>query len=249
MLSLFLAISLTRPPDLTKPPKGNTRVVVKGAGSTHATANDFVKVNYVLWHYDGKLVDDFSNTWIVVDVEQMSPEWKRDTMAMVEGEERMTWIPELETVIDTKLLRVIPKPEAPPDVAAPPADATVTPSGLAYKILRQGPGTVHPKPNDTVIVQYSAWTANGALFDTTAVRDEVVTVPVSGGTIPGWTEALQLMTSGTKARFWIPEKLAYTGVPNKPQGMVVFDIELGVTSSEIMPKRGQRRPARRPPIP
>jgi len=44
--------------------------------------------------------------------------------------------------------------------------------------------------------------------------------------IAGWTEGLQLMTVGEVARFWIPAKLAYAGDASKPQGMLVFDIQL-----------------------
>jgi len=44
--------------------------------------------------------------------------------------------------------------------------------------------------------------------------------------IPGWTEGVQLMVVGEQRRFWIPAKLAYEGVPERPQGTLVFDIEL-----------------------
>ena len=44
--------------------------------------------------------------------------------------------------------------------------------------------------------------------------------------IDGWTEGVQLMVEGEKRRFWIPARLAYEGSPGKPQGMLVFDIEL-----------------------
>ncbi len=248
MLSLFLAISLTRPPDLTKPPGGNTRVVRPGGGTVHPTENDFVRIRYVLWHYDGTIEDNYSNQFMIVDVAKMGPEWKRDVTSMVANEERMTWLPEQGKVIDTELMQVIPKPEVPSDVAAPPADAITTPSGLAYKILREGKGKTHPKRGDTVNVQYNAWTADGTLFDSSYVRGESMEIPVDGG-IPGWTEGIQLLTSGAKARFWVPERLAYAGIPDKPKGMIVFDIELSIVSSEIMPKRGQRRPLMRPPVP
>ena len=46
------------------------------------------------------------------------------------------------------------------------------------------------------------------------------------GVIAGWTEGLQMMVEGEKRRFWIPESLAYQGRPGKPQGMLVFDVEL-----------------------
>ncbi|MEN8165268.1 MAG: FKBP-type peptidyl-prolyl cis-trans isomerase, partial [Acidobacteriota bacterium] len=44
--------------------------------------------------------------------------------------------------------------------------------------------------------------------------------------IPGWTEGLQLMVTGEKRRFWIPTELAYNNKPNRPAGMLVFDVEL-----------------------
>ena len=44
--------------------------------------------------------------------------------------------------------------------------------------------------------------------------------------IPGWTESVQMMVEGEKRRLWIPARLAYEGQPDKPQGMLVFDIEL-----------------------
>ena len=44
--------------------------------------------------------------------------------------------------------------------------------------------------------------------------------------IAGWTEGLQLMVEGEERRFWIPEELAYRGVSNRPQGMLVFDVQL-----------------------
>ena len=44
--------------------------------------------------------------------------------------------------------------------------------------------------------------------------------------IKGWTEAMQLMVEGEKRRLWIPEALAYRGLPGAPAGMLVFDVEL-----------------------
>jgi len=50
--------------------------------------------------------------------------------------------------------------------------------------------------------------------------------------IPGWTDGLQVMTVGERTRFWIPKEMAYEGKPGRPQGMLVFDVEL----LEIDPK-------------
>ena len=114
---------------------------------------------------------------------------------------------------------------APADVAEPPGDAERTASGLASKRLSEGDGEVHPGPNDTVEVHYTGWTTDGEMFDSSVVRGKPSTFPL-GGVIPGWAEGLQLMVTGEKRRIWIPEELAYKGKPGRPQGMLVFDVEL-----------------------
>jgi FKBP-type peptidyl-prolyl cis-trans isomerase len=114
---------------------------------------------------------------------------------------------------------------APADVAAPPADATVTASGLASRQLEAGTGTQHPGPRSRVLVHDSGWTTDGKMFDSSVSRGE----PIAFGlyqVIPGWTEGVQLMVEGEKRRLWIPEALAYRGRPGAPAGMLVFDVEL-----------------------
>lgn len=114
---------------------------------------------------------------------------------------------------------------APADVAAPPADALKTPSGIASKVLIVGLGSIHPKAVSNVTVHYTGWTPDGKMFDSSVQRGAPSTFSL-GEVIPGWTEAVQLMVVGEKRRFWIPGRLAYDGVPNRPQGMLVFEIEL-----------------------
>lgn len=114
---------------------------------------------------------------------------------------------------------------APKDVAAAPADAEKTKSGLASKVLKKGTGTVKPAAADTVTVHYTGWTTDGKMFDSSITRGEPTSFPLNG-VIAGWTEGLQLMVEGEKRRFWIPEALAYKGQPGRPAGMLVFDVEL-----------------------
>ena len=114
---------------------------------------------------------------------------------------------------------------APADVAAPPADATVTATGLASRILEPGKGTAHPTARSRVLVHYSGWTTDGKMFDSSVSRGQ----PIAFGlyqVISGWTEGVQLMFEGEKRRFWIPESLAYRGQPGAPAGTLVFDVEL-----------------------
>jgi peptidylprolyl isomerase len=126
----------------------------------------------------------------------------------------------------TATLSLSAKPIPPPDdVAAPPADAKKTGSGLASKVLRPGNGTTHPKETDIVTVHYTGWTTDGKSFDSSVARGAPKSFPLNK-VIPGWIEGLQLMVAGEKRRFWIPEKLAYKGKPGRPAGMLVFDIEL-----------------------
>lgn len=113
----------------------------------------------------------------------------------------------------------------PSDVAKPPADAQVTPSGLASKVLQPGTGTLHPNANSVVMVHYSGWTTDGQMFDSSVARNEPIDFPLNR-VIPGWTEGVQLMVVGEKRRFWIPSYLAYNNAPGAPQGMLVFDVEL-----------------------
>lgn len=117
---------------------------------------------------------------------------------------------------------------APADVAAAPADASVTASGLASKVLTPGQSNVRPTASSTVKVHYTGWTTDGRMFDSSVARGEEIEFPLDG-VIPGWTEGVQLMVVGEKRRFWIPGKLAYGEShpnPDVPTGTLVFDIEL-----------------------
>jgi peptidylprolyl isomerase len=116
---------------------------------------------------------------------------------------------------------------APADVAAPPADAQRSSSGLAWKVLTPGSGTRHPRPNSSVTVHYTGWTTDGMMFDSSVQGGKPISFPL-GDVIAGWIEGLQMMVEGEKRRFWIPGELAYdnSGRPDAPKGMLVFEIEL-----------------------
>lgn len=119
----------------------------------------------------------------------------------------------------------LPPIPAPPDVAAAPADATASPTGLASRVLVPGRGSRHPRPDSRVTVHYTGWTVDGKMFDSSVARNEPSTFSLDQ-VIPGWTQGVQMMVEGEKRRFWIPARLAYEGRPDAPQGTLVFDIEL-----------------------
>ena len=239
---LFAAEQPTAPADVLTPPadavKAENGLVTKqltaGTGTVKPTDNDVVKVRYTVWRADGKLIQDVpAGKSLVLPVTKMVPGWAQAVKTMVAGETLRAWIPvELNAgkldqglIFDTDLIEVIEKPKTPEDVAAPPADAKTTESGLAYKVLRAGTGTDHPRRSSTVTVHYSGWTTDGRMFDSSVMRGTPSTFPLDG-VIKGWTEGVQLMVPGEKTRFWIPARLAYPNDRTKPQGMLVFDIEL-----------------------
>ncbi len=102
------------------------------------------------------------------------------------------------------------------------------PSGLEYKILKEGTG---PKPtvNDTVTCNYRGTLTNGKEFDSSYKRGQPAQFPV-GGVIKGWTEALQLMPVGSKWELFIPPDLAYgdrgAGSDIGPGETLIFEVEL-----------------------
>jgi peptidylprolyl isomerase len=192
-------------------------------------------VDYTGWKADGSMFDSSASRGkpAVFPVNRVIAGFSEGLQLMVPGEKRRLWIPEPLAykgtrepkgmlVFDVQLLDMPNR--APSDVKAPPADAKMTTSGLAYKVLQQGTGGRHPKRSDRVTVHYTGWTTDGKMFDSSVVRGQPTTFAVDG-VIPGWTEGVQLMVEGEKTRFWIPEKLAYKG-QSAPYGLLVFDVEL-----------------------
>jgi FKBP-type peptidyl-prolyl cis-trans isomerase len=127
----------------------------------------------------------------------------------------------LLTLAQTATVKTMPPP---PDVAAPPADAIKTASGLATKVIAPGTGKDHPAADDLVTVHYTGWKTDGSMFDSSVTKGKTAVFPVNR-VIPGFSEGLRLMVPGEKRRLWIPEPLAYKGT-REPKGMLVFDVEL-----------------------
>ena len=103
-----------------------------------------------------------------------------------------------------------------------------TASGLQYQVLREGKGA-HPKPTDTVRVDYVGTLLDGTKFDSTYDIDHSTSLALNQ-VMPGWSEGVQLMTVGSKYKLWVPAKLAY-GEHGKageigPNAPLVFEVEL-----------------------
>jgi FKBP-type peptidyl-prolyl cis-trans isomerase len=102
------------------------------------------------------------------------------------------------------------------------------PSGLQYKVLKEGTG---PKPSatDSVVCNYRGTLLNDTEFDSSYKRGQPATFPV-GGVIKGWTEALQLMPVGSKWQLFIPSELAYGQRGPSPEigpnSTLIFEVEL-----------------------
>ncbi|WP_417531572.1 FKBP-type peptidyl-prolyl cis-trans isomerase [Marinobacter lipolyticus] len=102
-----------------------------------------------------------------------------------------------------------------------------TDSGLQYEILEEGDGD-KPGESDRVKVHYTGELLSGEVFDSSRERGEPVTFGLNQ-VIPGWTEGLQLMNEGSRAKLYIPSELAYGPGGNHsigPNETLVFDVEL-----------------------
>lgn len=104
----------------------------------------------------------------------------------------------------------------------------VTASGLQYQIIKEGTGA-KPTVNDNVTTHYHGTLIDGTVFDSSVDRGEPAKFPVSG-VIPGWTEALQLMSVGSKWKLFVPANLAYgergAGPQIGPNSTLIFEVEL-----------------------
>jgi FKBP-type peptidyl-prolyl cis-trans isomerase len=227
------------------------KVLRAGKGGPKPKPTETVKVHYTGWTTDGRMFDSsvVKGEPSEFRLDGVIPGWTDGIPTMSVGDKVRFWIPEEMAykgapsrpqgmlVFDIELLEIKAAPAhadhppagaappAPPDVAKPPADAKKTDKGVFYKYLAPAKTGAKPTPQNRVKVHYSGWTTDGKSFDSSLKRGTPAEFSL-GGVIAGWTDGLQVMAVGDKVRFWIPEELAYKGSPSKPQGMLVFDIEL-----------------------
>ena len=112
------------------------------------------------------------------------------------------------------------------------------PSGLQYQVIKDGKGK-KPKATDTVKTHYKGTLIDGKEFDSSEKNGGPVTFPVSE-VIPGWTEALQLMSVGSKWKLFVPSGLAYGERGQGPipgNSTLIFEIELVGIEEEPKPPK------------
>ncbi len=267
------------PPDVSSIPNDvqrtvsglGSRVLQPGTGTERPKPEDVVEVHYTGWTTDGHMFDSSVKRGqpTKFPLNRVIAGWTEGVALMVVGEKRRLWIPEALAyqgrpgapagmlVFDVELLSIEKKPEpvviaAPADVAAPPADAKKTASGLASKVIKKGTGKVKPASDAMVEVHYSGWTTDGKMFDSSVARGQPAQFPLNR-VIAGWTEGVALMVEGETRRLWIPEALAYQGRPGAPAGMLVFDVELlriispGTAAPTKAPTKAPAKAAATPP--
>ncbi len=250
---LALAVDQIRPPQpLDAPPaqaietaSGMSYIVVKpGPDASQFFSGEWVEFRADVWTSDGVTrASSRESGPRVATLRRLAmeqPGLARALLSTPIGETRRWWIqpgrllpgyagmPNLLHVIDLTVIGEKNPVQVPADVAAPPADALRTASGLAYKVLKRGEGGPSPSRRSEVSIHYSGWTPDGQLFDSSVARDQQALFRLDK-LIEGWQEGVQLMSRGDTFRFWIPGHLAYDLLPpnpGTPRGMLVFDVTL-----------------------
>jgi FKBP-type peptidyl-prolyl cis-trans isomerase len=234
-----------RPPaDVAAPPKdavkkGEVFVKTTEAGTgTEIKPTGIARLHFNMWDGEGKLLEStmMRGRAATFKIESAPPGFKEGLVGLKQGDKAILWIPKTVAAklgahdlkgdyltFDVNIVYV-PDVEAPPDVKAPPANAKKEKDGLAFRVLKPSGSTKHPTKDSTVKVNYTGWTTDGKMFDSSMAGEGSAQFNLSN-VIPGWTEGIQLMVEGEKRRFWIPAELAYKG-KSGPQGTLVFDIEL-----------------------
>ncbi len=236
------------PPVTAKQTKSGIKYVTvrPGTGTEKARSYDDVTFNVTAWDAEGRMFD--TTEMKTKPAAKVAPFGQAKPMeevltAMVAAERVRFWadatkmqtssapqanLPQGQLCYEIEIVQIDkknPPPPTPADVAKPPGDAKKTAAGVFYKVLKAGPGGPKPASTNSVKVHYSGWTTDGRMFDSSVTKNEPATFALNG-VIKGWTDGIPLMSVGDRYRFWIPDELAYKGQEGRPQGMLVFDVEL-----------------------
>jgi FKBP-type peptidyl-prolyl cis-trans isomerase len=241
--------NVATPPANAETLKSGMRMVVvrPGTGKDKVRPFDTVTFNYTAWDGDGRMIDTtelrkrpveappYKQSGAIGDMLTQLTAGERgrfwvDAQKMISGGKPVGGVSKGLLCYEVEVLQVVKAqhepPLAPPDVAKPPEGTKQTAKGVFYRLLKAGgKDSKHPTSTDSVKVQYTGWTTDGRMFDSSVLRGQPATFALTA-VVAGWTDGLQVMTVGDQVRFWIPEAMAYKGAPGKPAGMLVFDVEL-----------------------
>ena len=181
-----------------------SKVLKKGKGRSRPGKFDTVSINYTGWTSDGRRFDrsQAHGQALAAPLNRTIYGFSEGVRLMVAGEKRRFWIPAKlaygeegsaeqtaprqplgDLVFDVELVSFEKAPElpvAPEDVGQIPADATRSESGLAWRVLENGTGSDQPIDSSVVEMTYTAWTADGAVFESSVLR---------GGARHSWDQA------------------------------------------------------------
>ena len=176
----------------------------------------------------GQLANDFDNLNLEAFVEGFNAAYLGQKM-LVNEKEAVAAVQEYQRKIAaSKFEEALTNSEAYLADNAKNEGVQVTESGLQYQILTEAAGE-KPVATDTVTVHYHGTTMDGRVFDSSIERGEPAQFPLNG-VIAGWTEGVQLMSIGSKFKFFIHPDLAYgtqgAGQMIGPNDALIFEVEL-----------------------
>jgi FKBP-type peptidyl-prolyl cis-trans isomerase len=232
------------PPGATTTPSGITmRVLKPGTGKRHPEGNDCVKLHFTAWERDGSFLAN-TRQWDEPQNQCLStamPGVAEALTKMVVGEQARVWVPAsltftgddddrpplVDATFDLELFEIVKAPPTPASLKSPPPGAQRTPSGLAIEVLKKGRGKQRPAEQSQVKLDFSGWTADGKLVESSVMARHPAVFEMTG-VMPGWREALSRMVAGDKVRVWIPRDLAFGSTPRRgqPKGDLVYELEL-----------------------
>ncbi len=222
--------------------------LVAGAGARPGR-NDLVTINLDGWRLNGAtfLSTRSRHRPVQQSLAMMAPGFAVAVTTMQKGERAMMWIPPevgyfgkpeepAETAVyQVELIDFEPAPATPPDVAAIPATAQRSRSGLASVVVTPGPGKVHPRSYDGVTFHYTGWSSLGRIFDSSELRKRPKSTPMYREW-PGIEEALAAMVVGERRRIWLPRAAVATAPagaeplvedqPGLPEGTLCLELSL-----------------------
>jgi len=237
LVLVFLTVMLVNAAEEgTKKDANEPKIVVQAtAEKAEILKTETEKVSYII---GTQIAGNFKTQDIEVDLDSLMMGLKHalegDKLVMSQGEMQnvfKAWQSKMRAKMAAKKAK-----EAAENLAAGTAfleenkakeGVKVTPSGLQYKVIKEGTGNT-PTANDRVKTHYRGTLIDGTEFDSSYKRNRPAEFGVKG-VIKGWTEALQLMKEGGKWELYIPANLAYgeRGRPNIPaNSTLIFEIEL-----------------------